>query len=115
MQNGVNMLTNEALRLLRVYHDLKLYEMAKLLGISSSYLSEIEKGEKDPSLKILDKYADAFNISTSAILLFSEKLAQNQKSIKAKIAQNIIKIVENVEKITMIDESGIVENKEVIE
>lgn len=88
---------NEALRLFRVFNDLKLFEMAEKLGISPSYLSEIEKGKKDPSLKLLEKYSEVFNISTSSILNFSEKLENNQKGVKAKIAQNIVNLLNNIE------------------
>lgn len=88
---------NEALRLFRVFHDMKLYEMAERLEISSSYLSEIEKGKKEPSLKLLEKYSKIFNIPVSTILSFSEELNRNQKGTKAKIAKNIIKFLENIE------------------
>lgn len=92
-----NTMVNESLRLFRVFHDFKLIEMANELGISPSYLSEIEKGKKDPTLKLLDKYAEVFNIPTSSILSFSEKLGQNQKGIKAKIAKSIVNFLENIE------------------
>jgi transcriptional regulator with XRE-family HTH domain len=88
---------NEALRLFRVFHDLKLIEMADKLGISPSYLSEIEKGKKEPSLKLLDKYSEIFKIPTSSILSFSEKLEHNQKGIKAKIAKGFVNFLENIE------------------
>ncbi len=41
----------EALRLIRVFHDLKQNELARQLGVSQSHLSDIERGEKTPSLK----------------------------------------------------------------
>ena len=37
---------NDALRLMRVFHDMSQTNLADKLGISKSYLSEIEKGEK---------------------------------------------------------------------
>lgn len=39
----------EALRLIRVYHDLKQSDLADRLGISQSHLSEIERSKKAPS------------------------------------------------------------------
>ena len=86
-----------ALRLFRVFHDLKLYELAEKLDISPSYLSEIEKGKKKPTLELIEKYSKIFKISPSTILSFSEKLDKNQKGIKAKIAQNIIKFLKETE------------------
>lgn len=90
-------MTNEALRLFRIFHDLKLYELADTLGISSSYLSEIEKGKKNPSLKLIKKYAEVFNTTPSSILSFSEKLDKDQQGIKAKIAKRIVQFLKEVE------------------
>ncbi len=43
-------------------------ELAELLRIDRSYLSEIETGKKDPSLTILKTIADGFNLSLSQLL-----------------------------------------------
>lgn len=65
---------SEALRLLRSYHDVSQIQLASELGISRSYLSEIESGRKQPSLDILKSYASHFDLPLSAILLFSESV-----------------------------------------
>ncbi len=65
---------NEALRMIRVFHDKSQREVAAALEISPSYLSEIEKGTKEPSLQILRKYASEFSIPMSSIMFFSEHL-----------------------------------------
>ena len=75
---------NEALRLMRVFHDLKAVELAQQLGISQSYLSEIESGKKEPSLELIGKYAERFRTSPSSILFFSEDLSQTGKRKKIK-------------------------------
>jgi transcriptional regulator with XRE-family HTH domain len=64
----------EALRLIRVYHDLKQKEAAELLRVSTSYLSEIEKGHKVPSLEIVQRYADQFGLPLSSIMFFAESV-----------------------------------------
>jgi len=64
----------EALRLIRVYHDLKQKDAAALLGISTSFLSEIEKGRKTPSLDLIKSYAEKFGIPASSILFFAESV-----------------------------------------
>jgi len=43
-------------------------ELAEMLGIDRSYLSEIENGKKDPSLRILKTIADGFHMSLSQLL-----------------------------------------------
>lgn len=65
---------NEALRLIRVFHDMKQNEAATSLGISKSYLSEIEKGHKEPTLELLRNYERTFQVPLSSILFFSENI-----------------------------------------
>jgi len=43
-------------------------EMAEMLGVDRSYLSEIETGKKDPSLRVLKTIADGFGLSLSQLL-----------------------------------------------
>jgi transcriptional regulator with XRE-family HTH domain len=43
-------------------------EMAELLGVDRSYLSEIETGKKDPSLRVLKTIADGFKLTLSQFL-----------------------------------------------
>ncbi|GFO73670.1 hypothetical protein BJAS_P4609 [Bathymodiolus japonicus methanotrophic gill symbiont] len=87
---------NQALRLIRTYHDLSQTELCSEIGISNSYLSEIESEKKQPSLEILQKYSDEFDIPLSSILFFSENLEESNPSdkIKKKIAGKIISILQ---------------------
>lgn len=64
----------EALRLIRVYHDLKQKQVAERLDISTSYLSEIEKGHKTPSLDLIQRYSDIFGLPVSSIMFFAESV-----------------------------------------
>lgn len=64
----------EALRLIRVYHDLKQKQVAELLDVSTSYLSEIEKGRKTPTLDIVQRYSNKFGIPVSSIMFFAESV-----------------------------------------
>jgi transcriptional regulator with XRE-family HTH domain len=43
-------------------------ELADRLGIDRSYLSEIETGKKDPSLRVLKTLADGFEMTLSELL-----------------------------------------------
>ena len=47
----------EALRLIRVFHDVKLNELAEQLDVSKGYISEIESQKKKPSLDLIEKYS----------------------------------------------------------
>ena len=53
---------NEALKLIRVFHDLRQFELAEHLKVSKSHISEIESGTKTPSLELMEKYSAEFRI-----------------------------------------------------
>ena len=92
---------HRALRLLRTYHQLSQIELAKRLGISNSYLSEIEKGgDKEPSLDLLNKYAEIFKMPVSSILLFSEQIISGSKpgsKLRIASADKILRLLEWLE------------------
>ena len=99
---------NRALRLLRTYHQLKQVELAKRLGISNSYLSEIESGSKAPPLELLEKYAEIFKMPTSSILLFSESLTgEGRRGGKLRVvaADKILRLLEWIEERNEIQKS----------
>ena len=88
---------NRALRLLRTSHQLTQVELARRLGISNSYLSEIESGDKTPPLDLLDKYSDIFKMPTSSILLFSESLVDEGRrggKLRVGAADKILRLLE---------------------
>ena len=90
---------SEALRLVRVYHDLKQHELAERLEISKSYLSEIESGKKTPTIELIEKYSKEFGIPASSILFFSENLEEPSKAAKVKgaIAGKVLQFLQFVE------------------
>lgn len=71
---------SEILRLLRVGNELSCQQMADKLGVSASYISQIENGKKLPSDKMLGLYSKIFGISEHKII----ELA-NPKTIFSKI------------------------------
>ncbi len=100
---------SEALRLIRVFHDLKQAELASRIGLSNSYLSEIEKGKKTPTIEIIQKYAEEFSIPASSILFFSEQLADQTGKLKfpdsarGVIAGKVINFLQFIESRTVDD------------
>jgi len=80
------MMINETLHLIRVIHDLSLTDLAKELNISVGQLSKIEKGNADPSLELIEKYATIFKTTSSVLLLFAEDLDAEKKRSKMKIS-----------------------------
>ena len=84
---------NQALRLIRIFHDTSLSELAKQMDISVGYLSEIETGKKNPSLDVIHKYATTFHTTESAILFFSENIETDSKTTIA-LRNNILKFLQ---------------------
>ena len=75
---------NEALRLIRVFHDVSQKDMATRLQIVPSYLSEIEAGKKEPTLALLRKYSDGLKIPMSSILFFAEHMEDGTSASRLK-------------------------------
>lgn len=58
----------EQIRALREQRNYTLQDLAKRTGLSLSYLSEIERGSKRPSLKTIEKLAAALNVPKTQLV-----------------------------------------------
>lgn len=87
---------SKALKLIRTFYDVSQSDLSARLGISNSYLSEIESGKKQPTMDILSRYSDQFEIPLSSILFFSENLDSSKPSDKLRltVAKKIVSILE---------------------
>lgn len=84
-----------ALKVTREFHRMKQFELAQLLDISPSFLSEIESGLKAPSIQLLEKYGRIFKVPPSTFLLFVEKAGgDTAKPYSTKNADRLLKFLE---------------------
>lgn len=60
-------------------------EFSNALGISASYLSEIENDKKIPSIEILQNYADLLDMKLSSVILLTEKSEDLRKKGKSQV------------------------------
>ena len=99
---------NEALRLVRVYHDLTQADAAARVGLSKSYVSEIESGEKKVSIAVLEKYSSAFDIPMSSLMLFAEQVEGGGKAeiVRVYVAEKALKMLDWVSSISNYRSSG---------
>jgi transcriptional regulator with XRE-family HTH domain len=87
---------NKALKMIRVFHDMKRNELATALDLSASYISEIEAGIKTPSLGTLEAYAAHFEMPLSHILFFAENIDQPviERKLKNWVSSKVLAILE---------------------
>jgi len=57
----------DVIRQQREMHELSLRQLAQLTGISNPYLSQIERGRRDPSAAVVDAIADALDSTTERL------------------------------------------------
>ena len=97
---------HEALRLLRIFHDMKQGELAERLGISRSHISELENSNKTPSMDVIEKYATEFRVPVSSIMFFAENVENRDgrkvrlSKAKGVIATKIISFLQTIEERT---------------
>ena len=87
---------NEALRLVRVFHDLNKTQAAERVGLSKSYITELERGDKKVTLEVLQKYAVGFNLPLSSLVFFAEQASDTGASDKVRtaVAGKVLKILD---------------------
>ena len=73
---------------------LRQYELATLVNISPSYLSQIEKGTKTPNVDLLEEICNVLDAPFILLLLESMKLSNHESHVIRRIAKKIAEIAE---------------------
>lgn len=91
-------LVNEALRIARLYWGYNQGQMAELLGVSQSIVSEIESSSKSVSMDLLEKYSDALEVKMSNLLFFAEELEDLPNPTRGKtiIARKVLEFLDGI-------------------
>ena len=93
---------NEALRLVRVFHDLNKTQTADRVGLSKSYITELERGDKKVTMEVLEKYADAFSMPLSSLMFFAEQAGNTSPAEKTRtfVAGKALKMLDWISIVT---------------
>ena len=77
------------LRELRKLKGLNQVKMADLAGVNSKYYSEIERGQRNVTIKVLEKIAKKLDVSLADLFRFpeDEKLSQRGEEVVALITE----------------------------
>jgi transcriptional regulator with XRE-family HTH domain len=67
------------IRTQRKLADLSLREMAEMTEVSNPYLSQLERGLHQPSVRVLKAIADALNLSAETLLVQAGLLEEDEK------------------------------------
>lgn len=85
----------DVLRNIRLFHKVKIMELSNEFNISQGYLSDIERGVKQPTIEILEMYSKKFDLPLYGIMFLNENiddpamLSKFKKMVSKKAAQLI--------------------------
>lgn len=87
--------TGKHLRAIRAKCNLSVHKVAKTMGISGNYLSELERGLKEPSDKVIEAISRYYDINSSALFAMYGKIAPietDELLENPSLRQTIVKI-----------------------
>ena len=79
----------ETLRTIRTENGLTLRQVAEGAHVSISYLAEIERGEKDPSSRVLESVAEGLGVEVGDLLLRIAATLEPETSAAAPVASKL--------------------------
>lgn len=71
--------TAQRLKELRKISNLSVYKLAQISEVSATYIHEIERGEKQPSIPIVEKLCKAFGIEVSDFFITNSSIMPDPK------------------------------------
>jgi transcriptional regulator with XRE-family HTH domain len=74
-------------------------ELAQRLGVTKSWISEIEGNKKEPTLNLLNSYSEVLGIPLSSILFFSERMNDDKTSEKVRtfVSKKVLAIMDYID------------------
>jgi transcriptional regulator with XRE-family HTH domain len=92
----------EAFKIVRVFNNMTQQELAKELGISHSYLSQIESNKRTPTLETIKGFSSFFKIPVSSVMFFAEQLdggeGETDKQARLAFGQKILAMLSKIDR-----------------
>lgn len=83
----------KSFRVIRAAYGLQQAELAKRIGISASQLSLIEKGKRQPSLRVISNLGAAMGIPTPLITLLATNLDEVASQDVSELASALLRLL----------------------
>ena len=84
----------KVLYLLRIIENLSVKELSERMGVSPSYICDVEANRKHPSLNKLEQYSAALDVDTHTLIYFNEI----GKNCRYKHKKLLLEILQEIEK-----------------
>jgi transcriptional regulator with XRE-family HTH domain len=81
----------EFIRRQRAMHDISMRQLADLVGISNPYLSQIERGLREPSERVLEAIARGLNLSTDTLYQHADRAREESAEAASSAVIEAIK------------------------
>lgn len=78
----------QTLKIIRIKHSEVMFDMAKKLGVTSSYLSAVETGKRAFPEHWLEKIVDLYNLTAEEKSELEEAAIKSSKSIKLNLSNS---------------------------
>lgn len=72
-KNDIEVSMGNILRALRIAQDISVKELSEKMGISATYICDVEANRKHPSVETLEKYSAALGVKVSTLFYFKER------------------------------------------
>lgn len=99
------MIDGRLIRSFRKKRNMSLQELARRAELSVSYLSEIERGKKQPTLETIDKLASALNVSKEGFFSLNDTQAPGPTTLGEKIT--LIRQKKGISQADLAEKAGI--------
>ena len=84
---------HNALKSVRKFHKMSVVDTAHKIGVSPSYISELENDKKRIHDDILQAYSRLFNMPVSSLYLIAEAEDEQTNSLKSKARRKVAQII----------------------